>query len=489
MKKLISRRGFIQGVIAAGSAPMIVPPTVFGAEAPSNKLQIGVIGLGRIAQGMDINGIAKNQDLAMITTLCDCDTVRMAAAKGIAEQYFGRKLDHVKMEQDYRKVLDDPGIDGVMICTQDHWHARMVVEACYKGKDVYVQKPMALSIEESEAIVEAVRRTKRVFHIGTQQRTDRGCGDFVKGVEYVQSGRLGKLAQIEVGIIDNDPSREWDVPSIEPLPDKKDFDFDLWLGPARDDVHYSQLRTHWRPCDADDRLYAKVPGQNVGWLQIQDYCTGNVSGWGSHHMDIAQWGMGNLGPVSVKCEQVTFLKGRLFNVHDDCLITYKYANGVELKLATPRLSGYRCGVKFIGANGDWISTCRGATAIPEDKRVDTAYKAKADFWRATEANKKELITGTPEKLVKHNKSNHHRPWFLGMRSRQDTHVTVEEANVSTISCLLGFHAMNNPGYEIKWNPDTRTFVNPADAARFTTCHERAPYSVPAMLAELRQKYV
>ena len=488
MKTQIARRGFLKGIIAAGAAPMIVPPTVFGATAPSNKLQIGVIGLGRIARGMDINGIARNQDLAMLTTLCDCDTVRLAAAKDAAERQFGKKLDHVKLEQDYRKVLDDPSIDGVMICTQDHWHARMVVEACYKGKHVYVQKPMALSVEESEAIVEAVRRTGRIFHIGTQQRTDRGCGDFVKGVEYVQSGRLGKLTKIEVGIIDNSPAQEWNVPSIEPLPDKKDFDFDLWLGPARDDVKYSQLRTHWRPCDANGRPYAKVPGQNVGWLQIQDYCTGNVSGWGSHHMDIAQWGMDNLGPVSVKCEKVTFLKGRLFNVHDDCLITYKYSNGVELKLGTPRLTGYRCGVKFIGENGDWISTCRGATAIPEGKRVDTAYKPKADFWRATEANKKELITGTPEKKVKHNLLNHHRPWFLGIREGHDTHISVEEANVSTISCILGFHAMNNCGYEIKWDPTTRQFVNPADAAKFTCCHERAPYSVPAMLAEIRKKY-
>ncbi|MBQ8111754.1 MAG: Gfo/Idh/MocA family oxidoreductase [Kiritimatiellae bacterium] len=174
MKSKISRRGFLGGVIAAGAAPAIVPASVFGETAPSNKLQIALIGCGRIGTSMDIGGLAANQDLAMLTTVCDCDSVRLANMKNVAEQRYQRKMDHLKLEMDYRKVLDDPGIDGVMICTQDHWHARMVVEACLKGKDVYVQKPMALSVEESEAIVEAVRRTMRVFLIGTQQRSDHG---------------------------------------------------------------------------------------------------------------------------------------------------------------------------------------------------------------------------------------------------------------------------------------------------------------------------
>ena len=483
-----TRRNFMKAALAAGVFPTIVPARVLGATAPSNLLQIALIGCGRIGTSMDIGGLVANQDLAILTTVCDCDSVRLTNMKTVAERRYQRKMDHLKLEMDYRKVLDDPGIDGVMICTQDHWHARMVVEACYKGKDVYVQKPMALSVEESEAIVEAVRKMKRVFHIGTQQRCDRGCGaGFVKGVEYVRDGRLGKLARIDLGIIDNSPKEEWNVPSIERTPDPKDFDFDLWLGPASDAVRYSQLRTHWRPVDEKGKPYAKIPGQNVGWLQIKDYCTGNISGWGSHHVDIAQWAMGNAGPISVKCEKVKFLQGRLFNVHNDCLITYKYANGVEMKLGTPRLTGYRCGVRFFGENGDWISTCRGTTAIPEGKRVDTAYKAKADFWRNCEANRKELITGEPKKKVIHNPFNHHRPWFLGMRSRQDTNVTVEEANVSTISCILGYHAMNEAGRTIGWDPEKRVFTNPDDQKRLYSCFERPQFAVAPIIREIRKK--
>ena len=151
-----SRKDFLKCALAAGAFPAIVPSSVLGADAPSNKLQIALIGLGRIGTTMDIGGLVANKDLAMLTTICDVDSVRLANMKQLAEKRYGRKMDHLKLEMDYRKVLDDPGIDGVMICTQDHWHARMVVEACYKGKDVYVQKPMALSVEESEAIVEAV---------------------------------------------------------------------------------------------------------------------------------------------------------------------------------------------------------------------------------------------------------------------------------------------------------------------------------------------
>ena len=394
-----TRKDFLRCALAAGAFPAIVPSSVLGAEAPSNKLQIGIIGLGRIGTTMD--GLVANQDLAMLTTICDVDSVRLANMKQLAEKRYGRKMDHLKLEMDYRKVLDDPGIDGVMICTQDHWHARMVVEACYKG---------------------------RVFHIGTQQR---GQYSFRQGVECVMSGRLGTLKRIDVELPLNNPDREWNVPSIERTPDPKDFDFDLWLGPARDGVPYSQLRTHWRPVDGNGKPYARIPGQNVGWLQIQDYCTGNIGGWGSHHMDIAQWAMGNAGPISVCCDKANFLTGRMFNVHHEYHILYKYANGVDLHCASRKYSGLPkglrsnggWGVRFMGANGDWIWTSRGSAAVAAADRVDTAYKAKADFWRALEANKKELIDGDPEKhAVRNPLKGHHRVWFVGMRGERLHHL-------------------------------------------------------------------
>ncbi len=489
-----NRRGFLQGVIAAGLAPTIIPAKVLGADAPSKKVQIAIIGCGRVAYTMDLQGLVNNHDLARLHTLCDIDSQRLPVFRDSARQRYAHyKIDpgDIKLEQDYRKVLDDPGIDGVMVCTQDHWHARQVVEACLKGKDVYVQKPMAFSPEESQAIAEAVRKMKRVFHIGTQQRSDRDITpSFRRGVEYVQSGRLGKIVRIEVGITDNVPKFEDPFPVRERTPDPKDFDFDLWLGPARADVPYSQLRTHWRIPEPNGSLpFAGRHGRymNNGWLQIQDYCTGNISGWGSHHIDIAQWGMGNPGPVSVKGLHAEFLHGRLFNVHDNAIIEYKYANGVEMIVGTPRYSGFPCGTRFIGENGDWIFVSRSAMRIAENKRIDTCRKAKSDIWYSLESNKKALITGEPEKQVKRDSLGHHRQWFLAMHERRDTNITVEEASCSTISCLLGFHAMNNVGYEIKWDPEKRVFVKPEDMKKFYSCHERKPFSTPDALAEIRRK--
>ena len=488
----IGRRGFLKAALAAGVAPTFVPASVFGASAPSNKLQIALLGCGRVAATFDMYGLAANHDIAMLTTICDVDSERLPYFKELVKRqyaYYKVNADHVRMEMDYRKVLDDPGVDGVMICTPDHWHARMAVEACLKGKDIYVQKPMAFSIDESEAIREAVRRTGRVFHIGTQSRTDHGFGGPIrKGVEYVVSGRLGKLAHIDVGI--PDIAREGNEPLYERTPDPSDFDFDLWLGPARADVCYSQLRTHWRTREPNGTLPLIGRGNryyNNGWLQIKDYCMGNICGWGTHNMDIAQWAMDNAGPISVKAEHVEFLHGRLFNVHDDCRLAYRYANGVELTCGTTRYTGIPRGVRFFGGNGDWIWVSQSTTAIPHDRRIDTAYRPKADFWRACEASRKELISGEPEKKVVRNaERNHHTPWLLAMRSRKDTHISVEEANCSTISCILGYHAMNNPGRLIEWDPVKRAFKDPS-LNGLRTVAARPQFSAIAALEEIRKR--
>ena len=119
--------------------------------------------------------------------------------------------------------------------------------------------------------------------------------------------------------------------------------------------------------------------------------------------------------------------------------------------------------------------------------MDTAYKPKADYWRPLETNKKELIAGDPEKhAVRNPFRDHHRPWFVGMRDRKDTHITVEEANASTISCVLGYLAMNNVGREIGWDPVKRDFTNPQDKAMYS-CFERPQFAVAPIMQEIRKK--
>ena len=170
-----SRRSFLKTGAAAGVAgvfPAIIPARVLGAQAPSRRIQVGIIGCGRIAGGMDIPGVWHNQDLATIVALSDCDTKRMRATKVKTEKLFDNDLPDLKLYQDYRELLADKSVDAVMICTPDFWHAQQCVEAAMAGKDVYVQKPLALTVYESRCIAEVMKKTGRVFHLGTQQRSE-----------------------------------------------------------------------------------------------------------------------------------------------------------------------------------------------------------------------------------------------------------------------------------------------------------------------------
>ena len=217
----ISRRDFCRrsaagfaGILAAGVAPTIVPASVLGASAPSKKLALGVIGCGRIAHTYNVPSCLANGGKAYcdFIALSDVDPDRLQslrkelARKGPKMQ--GRDLvADSRCYADYRKLLADPAIDGVLIATPDFWHAQMAVEACRAGKDVFLQKPMALTIGEGRAIVDAAKKYNRILRTGTQQRTEE---NFIHAVECAREGRIGKVVRVEVGVPD-DP-KEYKLP-------------------------------------------------------------------------------------------------------------------------------------------------------------------------------------------------------------------------------------------------------------------------------------
>ena len=212
---VLSRRGFIRKGMMAGAMlgfPAIIPARVLGQEAPSKKIQVGVIGCGRIAQSMDIPGAAQNKDLATIVALSDPDTKRMSAMREATKKIFEGDVPELKLYQNYAQMLADPSVDAVMICTPDHWHAQQCVEAALAKKDVYVQKPLALSISESRHIAEVVKKTGCVFHLGTQQRSE-GKGTFGapfrKAAEYVLNGRIGRVKKVEIGLPGEPNEPDW----------------------------------------------------------------------------------------------------------------------------------------------------------------------------------------------------------------------------------------------------------------------------------------
>ncbi|MCL1920326.1 MAG: Gfo/Idh/MocA family oxidoreductase [Kiritimatiellaeota bacterium] len=460
-----SRREFVRRGMTAGVAlgfPSIVPSRVLGQEAPSKKVQVGVIGCGRIADTMDIPGAAMNRDLATIVALADPDMKRLRAMRENTRKRFEGDLPELKLHQNYAQMLADPSVDAVMICTPDHWHAQLCVEAALAKKDVYVQKPLALSIDESRLIADVVGKTGCVFHLGTQQRSE-GKGahgpQFRKAAEYVQDGRIGRVTRVEIGL-PGEPA-EPDLPLEQPAPDT--FDFDLWLGCAPS-APFSVLRTH--PQGKGDAPDFGRPG----WMSVSDYDLGMIANWGAHHIDIMQWalGMERSGPVKI-ASNTEFPKRRLWDVHGKLDVRMEYANGTAVHLAD--LGTYPNGVRFIGEKG-WIFCSRESVKAT----IDDPGGGQHGRWRPLEASAANLIEGDVAKPLLRNPSNHHRPWFESIRTRKPTNMPVEVAHCSTVACILAHTAMtlNRP---LAWDPAAGRFVDDAAAEATLTRPERAPYGV------------
>src|SRR5688572_13039432 len=216
-------KGIAVSSVAAGF-PAIVPASVFGAAAPSNRINIGAIGTGRISRGHDLPGLWKH-DAARIMAVCDVDRNRAEDAKTLVNGHYtektGKPYDGVRVYGDHRELVANRDVDAVVISTPDHAHALIAIDAVQAGKDVYLQKPASLTIAEGRFLSDAVHRSGRIFQIGSQQRSSP---QFRQAAELVRNGRIGRLQTVEVGL-PGDPSGE-DEPTM-PVP--KTRDYDRWL--------------------------------------------------------------------------------------------------------------------------------------------------------------------------------------------------------------------------------------------------------------------
>src|SRR3974390_2251415 len=196
-----TRRDFLKGAAIAGF-PAIVPSRVFGAQAPSNMIQVAQIGCGRIARSSEMGGVLKNSDVARYVAVCDLDTVRLSDAKRTIEAAYAKKFGSgnyaaVKTYGNYREMLEDKSVDAVCISTPDPWHAQPAMEAALAGKDIYLQKPTSLTIMEGRQMADVVKQTGRILQLGRQQRSDVA---FRYACELVRNGRIGKLTEIFIGL-------------------------------------------------------------------------------------------------------------------------------------------------------------------------------------------------------------------------------------------------------------------------------------------------
>src|SRR5690606_7183184 len=344
-KSAISRRRFIT-TTAKGAAlatvaigfPTIVPARVLGKYSPSNRINVGAIGTGRISRVHDMPGVWRH-DYAQIVAVCDLDTKRAADAKQLVNKVYaektGKPFDGVKVYHDYRELIANKDIDAVLISTPDHWHAAIAVDAARGGKHIYLQKPASLTIAEGRFMSDVISKSGVKFQIGSQQRSSE---QFRYAAELVRNGRIGELKRVYVGL-PGDPSGD-EEPEMRIPPN---LNYDMWLG-STPYVYYTEKRVH--PQDSYDR---------PGWLRCEQFGAGMITGWGAHHIDSApcRSGTERTGPVEV-WGHAEFPKSGLWDVHGIFTTHALYENGVQMTVSNELPNG----VKFEGTEG-WIFVTRG----------------------------------------------------------------------------------------------------------------------------------
>lgn len=431
-----SRRGFLKQstALAAGVVgfPTIIPSHVLAAPGrlgANDRIGIGIIGPGRQGSG----DLAEAAKFGQVVATAD---VNLPRAREIAKKY-----NTTNAYQDYRRLLENKDVHGIIIATPDHWRVLCCIHACQAEKDIYAEKCLTLTIREGRKLVEAVHKYKRVFQVGSQQRS---MGKNRVGCELVRTGAIGKVHTV---IGHNYPS-PWEC-KLPAKPILEGLDWDTWCGPVE-------------PVPFHNDLYA--PRANPGWLSFRPFSGGEMTGWGAHGLDQVQWalGMDESGPVEVwvegdKYDPPTFTQaGPRAPADKQCshpIICYKYADGTVLRLD----DGPDGGAVFIGE--------KGKITIDRDKlSSDPAEITKVPIAPAG---------GNARTGIEHHMKN----WTECMRSRAKTVADVETGHRSSTVCHLGNIArwLNR---KLKWDPAGETFIGDEEANTYLDRKRRKGFEIP-----------
>ncbi len=460
----MQRRSFLKKTTGAAAGvvvmPTLIPSHVLGKTAPSNKINIGQIGFGRIARSHDLPEILKH-NIALGVAVADVDINRARDGKNWMENYYSAKMGKpgyvdVAVYQDYHEMLQDKSIDAVIISTPDHWHAQPAMEAALAGKDIYLQKPASLTIAEGRQMSDIMNRTGRIFQQGSQQRGTKPWPQFHRACELVRNGRIGELRNIQVGL-PGDPSGNEEPPMTVP----ENLDYDMWLG-STPYKYYTEKRVH-----------PQADNSRPGWLRCEQFGAGMITGWGAHHIDTAHWAMGTeyTGPVEIEAE-ATFPESGLWNVHGDFKVHSKYANGVNMVIS----GAFPNGVKFEGTDG-WIFVSRGSVTVTSSDPGSPGAELKA-----LDASDPKIL----ESEISHNEirlykaPEQHEDWLNAIQSGEDPVAPAEIGHRSCSACLIGHMAMKLPG-KLYWDPDREKFNNNDKANKMLKRPQRYPYGTDYVL--------
>lgn len=423
------RRQFLASTSAALATPFILDSTLLAqdrqGQGPNGRINIGFIGVGIMGRG-HLQGLLGNRGVQVVA---------------VGEVHRGRREDAVERVHrayaqerkagtyrgctafgDFRELIARRDIDAVLIATPDHWHAIPAILACRARKDVYCEKPLSLTIAESRAMVTAARDNNVVFQNGSQQRTEFG-GNFRRAVEYVRSGRIGRVRTVRVGV--GSPARPCDLANEET---PAGIDWEMWNGPS--------------PARAFNQVLCPTGIHNhfPAWRNYREYAGGGLADMGAHHFDIAQWAldMDASGPTEIHPPE-----------RGDTGLRFVYASGVEM------FHGGPSGCTFEGADGT-IYVDRGVI-------------------RSTPATILQQPLGERDFRLPDVGNNHIRNWLDCIRTRHRPVADVEIGARSAQVCQLA-----NIGYQLRrtlrWNPEREEFADNAEANRLRSRENRAPWN-------------
>ncbi len=442
MKTNLTRRHFLQthltAALAASAFPSIIPASALGGNgtvAAGSRITVGCIGNGPQGRG-DLGGFLGQAD-AQVVAVCDVKKDQLELAQ---KQVNDRYQNHdCATYGDFREVLARQDIDAVLIATPDHWHVPVAIAAAKAGKDMYLEKPMGLTLAEDQMLRKIVRQKRRVFQFGTQQRSSR---EFLQACELVRNGRLGKLKHINVWCSASHPGG-----STTPAPVPDTINYDFWLGPAP-----------YTPYTVD-----KCAADGKTWWFNYDYALGFIAGWGVHPLDIALWGHPAVLRGTLEVEgQAIFPKEGACNTGVAWDVHFTFADGVTMTYRGTR-NGYDevtemnnfaawdqkygkiadHGTAFEGTDG-WVEVHRGGL------RTSPEHLAQ------------EAIGPTGTRLMR---SPHHVRNFLdGVKRRGPTVCPIDEAVKADTLCHLSDIA-TRLNRKLRWNADQEKFIGDDEANR------------------------
>jgi len=434
----LSRRGFVASTLLSGSllgsSPLLglaSPQNASADEKPRHKVErLGIGCIGLRYQGSVIAN--KAQLYGDVVAVCDVDRNVRDQAKAA----FG-STPH--SSEDYQDLLARKDVDVVTIGSPDHWHTKMVIDACRAGKDVYCEKPLTLTINEGQLLRDVVKETGRVVQVGSWQRSD---DRFRLAVEMVRGGRIGKLQTVEVVLGKNVTSGSF-IPRIPPV----HLNWNLWQGQTPD-VPYLEERSHY----------------TFRWWY--EYSGGQMTDWGAHHIDIAQWAIDSY-PVEINGVGVMPNVANGYNVATDFNVTYQYANGVRMTVADTGDNG----ILFTGDEGRLFVNRGKLTGAPLEAlatkplpREDWKVYTNDNLQRPARAGKLDAII------------NHMGNFFDCVQSRDTPISDVQSQHRSVSTCHLGNISMRL-GRPLKWNSDQEAFVDDVQANSMRQREQRNGFEI------------